>query len=137
MPQIRSSRPRDVQVWQNVGASDPIDVGNILINDGKVILIVDDILQGRKSLAKYGLEVLNGISGIGRERWNRGDGHELIGLVIRKAKGEGGEVRVIDACCGRSIQEVVDHCETTVPAVDCCDYLVLPRTRLTLGPSYV
>jgi hypothetical protein len=70
MPQIRSSRPQDVQVWQNVGASDLIGVGNILINDGKVILIVNDILQVRKNLAKYGPEVLNDISGIGRERWN-------------------------------------------------------------------
>ena len=61
-----------ILVWQNVAASDLIDVGNILINDGK---------------------------------------------VIRKAKGEGGEVCVIDACCGRSIQEVVDHCDITVPAV--------------------
>lgn len=133
---VRSCCPQDIQVRENVAASDLVDIGNICIDDIQIILIVDDVLQIGKDAAEDLHEILNGFGGIRGESRDHGENHEFVGFVLGKAEGERGEVSVRGACGGRSVQEGIDHCDIAVPAVDCSNYLVLRRTRLTLGVSH-
>src|SRR5271155_4070785 len=49
---VRSICPQDIQVRENVAASDLVDIGNICIDDTQIILIVDDVLQIGKDTAE-------------------------------------------------------------------------------------
>jgi hypothetical protein len=133
---VRSCCPQDIQVWENVAASDLIDIGNICVDDIQIILIVDDVLEIGKDATENLHEVLNGVGGIRGKPRDHGENREFVGFVLGKAEGEGGEISVGGTCGGRSVQEGIDHCNIAVPAVDCGDYLVLRRTHLTLGISH-
>ena len=122
---VGCGRPQDIQVRQDVAAPDLVDVGDVRIDDVDVVLVGNDVLQVGEDAAEDGHKVRDGVRGGGGEGRDGAEDHELDGLVVGEAEGEGGEVGVVGTRRGRCVEEAVHHRHVAVPAVDRGSDLVL------------